>query len=735
MRKTTATIAVASFALAAAALAVVPSPAQSAAAGTGPCGDLTARPWCNRTLGPDVRAGMVLAAMTLQEKISLLGGDDLTGVAGFESSHTGTSTGVPRLGIPDLFFSDGPVGTRQGKATAMPSSISVAASFDPAVAAQQAATIGDEARRKGNDVVFAPTVNIMRTPVGGRTFEGFGEDPYLAGQTATGWVRGIQGQGVIANIKHYALNNQEGGGSGLPLPVAVPAPGSRMTVDVRVSERAMREIYLPAFESAVKAGVGTVMCAYNRVNGQFACENEHLLNQVLKKDWGFKGFVLTDYAAAKNPIASLNNGLDLDIWPGVVYNPAVVNAVLLASQVSTDTVDDHVRRILRTMFAFGVFDRTAYPVDAASIDQNAHHATAAAIEAKGIVLMKNDTHLLPLHARQLTKVAVIGPEADKVKNGGGSSSIQPFRTTTPLQALRARLGASRVVYDDGSNLTRAAQVARNATVAIVIVGDNMTEGADKSAPTLNSDQSDGINRDALIAAVNAAQPKTVTVLQSGGPVLSPWRSQARTLVEAWYPGQNGGSALTAVLFGDVDPGGRLPATFPRSAADLPTAGDLQKYPGVLETVYYKEDTLVGYRWYDAKRLPVAFPFGHGLSYTTFRYSKLAVRVTSGHSATVRFRVTNTGRRRGFAVPQLYVGMPRPAGLTQAPWQLKGYRKVSLAPGESRTITLRLDRRSFAYWSNAANTWRIQPGCYRIVIGTSSRHRVLGARRGFNGGTC
>jgi len=688
------------------------------------CGDVAQRPWCDRSLSPRTRAGLLLQAMTLDEKISLLAGDDLGGVSGQEGTHTGTSTGVSRLGIPDLYFSDGPVGPRQGKATGMPSPMSVAASFSMANAFADSTVIGDEVRRKGNDVVFAPGVNILRTPLNGRTFEYFGEDPYLAAAVTTGWIRGVQAQGVIGDVKHFAVNNQEGQGAPAPgAPIGAGVDGSRMVVDARVDERTLREIYLPAFEAAVKrAHVGTVMCSYNRLNGTYACENEHLLNDILKGDWGFGGFVLTDYGAAKNTVNSLNNGLDLDIWPGLAYNPLAVTAALTTSQVSASTIDEHVRRILRTMFAFGVFDRPAYADDTSSIDEVAHNATAARVEAQGIVLLKNAEHLLPLRAKTLHTLAVIGPEADVIKDGGGSSAIDEFTMTTPLAALRARLGASRVVYDDGSDPARAAQVASAADAAVVVVGDKMTEGVDKSAPTLDAEQTDGIDRDALLAAVGAAQPRTVAVLQTGGPVLTPWRSKVHSIVEMWYPGQNGGTALARVLFGDVDPGGRLPGTFPKSAADLPTAGDPEAYPGVGETVQYKEGVLVGYRHYDAHGITPAFPFGHGLSYTTFRYSAPVVRRTTGGSvATVTFRVTNTGTRTGVTVPQLYLGLPRPApGIVQPPKQLKGFAKVSLAPGHTETVTLRLSRRDLSYWSTAADEWQVASGCYRVMLGKSSR---------------
>jgi len=721
-RRQRAAVVLAIAALAAGGLSPVTGGSAEAAASR--CGDPAVRPWCDRSLAPGTRAGLLLQEMTLDEKISLLAGDDLSGVSGADGTHTGTSDGVDRLGIPTLYFSDGPVGPRQGKATGMPSPMSIAASFSMRNAYRDASVIGDEVRRKGNDAVFAPGVNILRTPLNGRTFEYYGEDPYLAAATTTGWIRGVQAQGVIGDVKHFAVNNQEGQGLPLPgAPIGAGIDGSRMIVDARVDERTLREIYLPAFEAAVKrAHVGTVMCSYNRVNGTYACENEHLLNDILKRDWGFDGFVLTDYGAAKNTVNSLNNGLDLDIWPGLVYNPLAVNAALATSQVSESTIDAHVRRILRTMFAYGVFDRPAYRDDTSSIDERAHNATAARVEGQGIVLLKNADRLLPLRASAIHTLAVIGPEADVIKDGGGSSAIDEFTTTTPLTALRHRLGASHVVYDDGSDAARAAQVAAKADAAIVVVGDKMTEGVDKSAPTLNADQTDGIDRDALVAAVGAAQPRTVAVLQTGGPVLTPWRSKVRSAVEMWYPGQNGGTALARVLFGDVDPGGRLPGTFPRSADDLPTAGDPEAYPGVLGTVQYKEGVLVGYRHYDAHGIAPAYPFGHGLSYTTFRYSAPVVRRAPGAAvAAVTFRVTNTGRRAGVTVPQLYVGLPRPApGVVQPPRQLKGFAKLALAPGASKTVTLRLSRRDLSYWSTAADDWRVAPGCYRVMLGKSSR---------------
>ncbi|WP_161629627.1 glycoside hydrolase family 3 protein, partial [Saccharomonospora iraqiensis] len=435
---------------------VVPVAPPAAVAAEGRCGG---HPWCDTSLSPDERAGLLLRELTLDEEISLLAGDEPAGVLGYEGAHTGTSHGVERVDLPPVHFSDGPVGPRQGEATGMPSPMAVAASFSDGVARRHARVIGDEVRHKGNDVVYAPAVNLLRTPLNGRTFEYFGEDPFLAGRMAAGWTRGVQSQGVIGNVKHYAVNNQEGQGVAVPgFPVGIGLVGSRLTVDARVDERTLRELYLPAFEAAVDSGVGTVMCAYPRVNGAYACENQHLLNDILKDEWGFDGFVLTDYGAAKNTVNSLNNGLDLDIWPGAVYSAPAVKAALATSQVSEATIHEHVRRILRTLFAHGFFDRPAFVDDPSHIDYEAHDAAAGRIAEQGLVLLRNAGDVLPFDADRLGTLAVIGPEADVVNSGGGSSEIDAFRTTTPLEALRDRLGADRVVHDDGGDPARAARV-------------------------------------------------------------------------------------------------------------------------------------------------------------------------------------------------------------------------------------------------------------------------------------
>ena len=696
--------------------------AAAPASAAGRCGDPAQRPWCDTSRSADERAGLLLEALTREEKIGLLAGDEVFGVTGAEGTHTGTSNGVERVGLPPVYFSDGPVGPRQGRATAMPSPMSLASTFSRDLAFQHATIIGDEVKKKGNDVVYAPAVNMLRTPLNGRTFEYFGEDPFLAGAMAASWTRGVQSVGVIGNVKHFAVNNQEGRG-GIP-PLGAGGQGSRLTVDARVGERALREIYLPQFEAAVKeGGVGSVMCAYPRVNGQYACENQHLLEDVLKRDWGFEGFVLTDYGAGKNTVASLNNGLDLDIWPAVVYRPELVRTALETGLASEAVVEEHVRRILRTLFAFGFFDREAYADDDSRVDKAAHHAAAADLEQQGIVLLENDGAILPLDAGRIGRLALIGPEIDVLKNGGGSSAINPYMTTTPRAAIEAKLGQDRVTADDGSDTARAAEVARAADVAVVVVGDNMTEGNDKPCMGLDCGSTDGVERDALIEAVGAAQPNTVVVLQSGGPITTPWRDEVRGLMEAWFPGQNGGTAIARVLFGDAEPGGRLPATFPLREEDEPTSGDPEKYPGVNERVHYKEGVLIGYRWFDEKELGVAYPFGYGLTYTSFRFSGL--RLEPGRDATVSVRVRNTGGRIGTAVPQLYVGMPEPSkDLVQPPRQLKGFERVALRPGQSRRVRFVLDERAFSYWDPRSDGWRVAAGCYRIMVGASSRDLPL-----------
>ena len=696
------------------------------ASGAGRCGD---HPWCDTALDPDTRARLLVDALTLDEKIGLLAGDELFGVTGQPGTHTGTSNGVPRLGIPPTYYSDGPVGPRQGQSTAMPAPMALAATFDPRMAYRHGATIANEAKFKGNDVIFAPTVNIMRTPVGGRTFEAYGEDPYLVSRLTVGWIRGAQSEGVISSVKHFAANNQEGDAGGAAntsrpgQPVGPPnASGNRLTVNAVVDERTLREVYLPQFEAAVKeAGVGSVMCAYNRVNGQYACENAHLLEEVLRGEWGFDGYVLADYGAAHNTGASLANGLDFEPWPGFTYGPVPVTAALVAGQTREEIIDEHVRRITRTLFAYGFFDREAYRDDDDQIDKPAHARTAQEIEEAAITLMKNRGGALPLDTARLRSIAVISEEAAEFKTGGGSGNVQPFEIKTARDAIALRAGPGvETRYDDGTDPERAAEVARSADVALVFAGDYQSEFSDKDCLSLQCPPYRG-DQDALIESVAAANPNTIVVLQTGGPVLTPWRDRVRAIVQAWYPGQEGGPAIARVLFGEVDPGGRLPVTFPQREEDIPTAGDPEKYPGVAENVFYKEGVFVGHRWYDARNIEPAFPLGFGLSYTRFRMRDVRVRKTGPRSARASVLVVNRGDRPGVAVPQLYLGLPQPSeDVPQPPKQLEGARKITLEPGQRRRVRFSIGERALSYWDVGSNGWSVARGCYRVMIGKSSR---------------
>lgn len=704
-----------------------------------PCPTRTAHPWCDRSLDPDARARLFQRAMTLAEEIRLVGGQGM-GAA----PHTGGTYAIPRLGLREVYLTDGPVGVRQGRATAMPIPMALAATFSPDLARRHGATVADEARHKGNDVVYAPTVNVLRTPLNGRTYESYGEDTFLLARTGVGWIRGAQGRGVIATVKHYLANNQEGIGG---VPPITSVDGSRMLVDVNVSHRAMRETYLPQFEAAVKqARVGAVMCAYNRVNGSYACQNRLTLQTILRREWGFAGTIISDYGASKDTVRDLNRGLDFVPYQGVTdqsYGPALIRAALATGAVSRATLDGHVRRILRTLFAFGVFDRAAYADDPSRIDRPAHQRAAREIEARAITLLKNDG-VLPLRPG-VRSIAVIGPYADRFVTGGGSGTVTAFDAVTALEGITRRAGRGvEVTYADGSDRAEAARLARAADVAVVVTGDVQTEGQDKDclglscpADLVNSNgvlflqgssclqqacPLNGTDQDGLVETVAAAQPATVVVLETGGPVLTPWRHDVAAVVEAWYPGQAGGTAVAAMLFGDTDPGGRLPATFPASAGQVPTAGDRRLYPGIAQEVFYDEGIRVGYKWYDARGSRPAYEFGAGLSYTSFRFGRLSIRPARGRNqvALATLRVTNTGRRAGVAVPQLYVSKPGRPGLPQVRRQLVGYASVKVPAGGSVRVTFPLNERSFASWAGARAGWRTLAGCYRFAAGSSSR---------------
>lgn len=690
--------------MAAAAVGLAPAvallPHAASAGASGPCGSVATRPWCDPRLSADRRANLLLHALSEDEKIRLL--------AGVSSSHTGQTAAIPRVGLRSVYLTDDSKGVKQGEATALPIPMAVAASFNPRMAALAGAVIGNEAKHKGDDILLGPTVNIMRTPLGGRTFEAYGEDPYLVSHTAVSWIDGLQRQGVIAEVKHYCCNNQEG----------PPFSQLKMYSSSNLDERTLREIYLPAFEAAVKtAHAGSIMCAYNRVNDDWACENRHLLTDILRNEWGFHGVVVSDWQAQHNTVSAIRNGLDIEMPTPVDYSPANIKAALASGLITQAQIDDHVRNFLRTLFAFGFMDRPAFRDDG-HIDFAAHEKVAERLEEAGIVLLKNH-HVLPLNPRRVHSIALIGPQAARYENGSGTDDVQAARTDTPLAEIRRRAGQHvHVTYDDGADTNHAAATARAADVAIVFASDSEGEDREKLNASVDGSAAQHTNQTALINAVAAANPRTVVVLETGDPVLTPWRTHVAGMLEAWYPGEAGGAALAHVLFGDTDPGGRLPATFPDKESDIPTAGDPTQSNG--PEVDYREGVFVGYRWYDEQHIVPAYPFGYGLSYTTFRYTALRV-----HANTVQVTITNTGHRTGMTVPQLYLGLPSPSpSVPQPPRQLKGYRSLSLAPGQRATVTFRLDGRAFSYWNVNTNDWRVAAGCYRIFVGQSSRDLPL-----------
>jgi beta-glucosidase len=807
-----------------------------------------------RRQSPLQRANALLGQMTRDEKVSLAANG---------------AAGIPRLGIPGITPSDGPNGVREAPpgATAFPGAVSVAASWDRTLAEDYGTALGAEASGKGFNVLFGPTVNILRVPEWGRAAETLGEDPYLSGQTAAAEIQGIQGQHVIAQVKHFAANNQEIQRIGNPL----GSPPLSPAIDVIVSERALEEIYFPAFKTAVQeGGAASVMCSYSRINGLYACQNPFLLG-TLKNDWGFTGFVGPDAVlAVRDTRAAIDAGTDNFQLGGVGLPPLQVLA-----DVPDDRLDDMVRGILTAMFSVGLFDQPSVGDPGAVVSTLDHQALATEIARAGAVLLKNDASALPIGA-DVRSIAVVGYDAGigTQTTEGGSAAVAGGPVVTPLTAITSRAGQGVTVthadgtlgvvplavvpagvltpsaglgngllgtyyatmdltgspvgsfvsstidagpvlvggsfsarwtgtltpettgayrfslgfagvvrlyvdghliasgdseglaalittappvtaqgtatltagtavpivieYSIGSSFAgsslhfgwqppdpalraEAVAAASAADVAIVFVNDVTSEGMDRTSLSLPGDQ------DQLIADVAAANPRTIVVLHTAAPVLMPWLAQVAGVIEAWYPGQESGNAIAAVLFGDVDPGGRLPMTFPASETQGPAA-QVAEYPGSDGEVHYDEDIDVGYRWYDRNAQTPLFPFGYGLSYTSFTVDQLRVahqlRVTRGRGRyRVSVRVTNTGSRTGEAVVQLYVGFPTTTG--EPPNQLKGFEKVALKPGKRKRVKMILDSSSFATWNTDAHVWSVALGQYTLRVGTSSRD--LGAQ--------
>lgn len=714
--------------LAGAAIAVVAVTAPGAAA---TCVEPTfaGRPWCDTSRSAEERAAEMVAAMTARERALLLAGRPV------DDTFRASTQPIARLGLPAAKMVDGPVGVRQGVATALPSGLALAATFDPAHAAAYGRVIGEEVRAKGNLVSLGPTVNIVRDPRAGRTFEGFGEDPWLASRIAASWIRGLRATKTLATVKHYAANNQEGVGPGGPdWFIGLGGAGNRYVQNSVVDDRTLREIYLPAFEAAVReGGAEAVMCAYNRVNGPKACASQALIRDILRGEWGFRGIVMSDWILATlgvPPRDLLRAGMDLEMPFPESYVPAVLELLVKLRQIRQEAIDERARTIVATLIAGGLLDDPPPPGDIgtdASVAR-AHDAVARDVAADAAVLLRNDG-VLPLDRGSVGSIALVGRGATEFVTGGGSSKVRPTRSVSLEQGIAAQAPGARLHVVPRADIDAAVAAARDADVAIVAVRDWESEGADRPCLTLGPDCAGPYgDQDELVRAVAAVQPRTVVVAQTGGPVLMPWRDDVAAILQGWYGGQANGAALAAVLFGERDPGGRLPVTFPRSAADLPTAGDPSRYPGTAgQQVFYREGVLVGYRWYDARGLAPAYPFGFGLSYTSFAYDDLAVEDPgAGAPAVVTARVTNTGARTGTDVAQLYLGLPSRPGLEQPPSRLQGFERVRLAPGASTRVRFALDRRALSSWDPSAGGWVQSDGCVEVKLGRSSRDLPLRA---------
>ena len=702
------------------------------------------------------RADALVRRMTLEEKLAYVHGyfpplaKPVPPIAMIPSA--GYVPGVPRLRIPALRESDASLGVanqveqRKGDvATALPAGLATAASFDPDIAYRGGAMIGAEARAKTFNVLLAGGVNLTRDPWNGRNFEYLGEDPLLAGLMAGAQIRGVQSNRIVSTVKHFALNAQETG---------------RHVLDARIGEAALRESDLLAFRIAIEHGrPGSVMAAYNKVNGDWASENPFLLTRVLKGDWGYKGWVMSDWGGVHSTLKAARAGLDQQSGQELdtaMFFGALFADAIRAGRLPMARLDDMVRRILTGVIQTGLMDAPA-PDVVQPIDYAAHALVAQRAAEEGIVLLKNDGDLLPL-AATAQRIVLIGAHADVgVLSGGGSSQVRSvggapveiplthgeaasfaritWHASSPLRAIRAALPGAKVTYVDGRDPQAAAAAARGADLAVVFAWQWQSEAQDVETLALPE------NQDALIDAVAAANRRTLIVLETSGPVLMPWVNRVPALLQAWYPGQRGGEAIANILTGAVNPSGRLPITFPVSADQAPrpmpvglpelrdaearrAAGDMtthQQSAGVHPfTVDYQEAADVGYRWYASQGRKPLFPFGYGLSYTQFRYGKLAVE--GGATLRVSFDVTNTGLRPGAEVPQLYVRAKSGAGTTA--YRLAGFTKVRLAPGQTRRVILTVDPRVIARYDPAAHEWRVDPGSYPLTVGRFAGDNIL-----------
>lgn len=644
-----------------------------------------------------------ISDLTLEEKAGLTSGQD--------AWHLQS---VPGKGVPGYMITDGPHGLRKAThstqmdlngsvpATCFPPACALASSWNPDLIRQVGETLGQECAAEKVAVVLGPGINIKRNPLGGRCFEYWSEDPYLTGHEAAALVDGVQSRGIGTSLKHFAANNQE---------------TDRMSVDIRISARALREIYLPAFEYVVKhSQPWTVMCSYNKVNGAYSSENHWLLTDVLRDEWGFKGIVMSDWGACHDRVKALNAGLNLEMPPSHTDHE-IVQAVH----------DGRIEERQLNSMAAGMLQLAEQAAPAmnedSEYDVDDHDAVARRAAAESIVLLKNQHGILPLPDKR--HVTVIGEFARTMRyQGGGSSHINPNRLTSFLDAIRERginaEFAPGFTLDDEpqrSELTeQALAAAEHADTVLLFIGlpeHAESEGADRTTLDIPAKQI------SLLHEITAVNPRIVVIVSNGSAVTMNWEHHAQAIVEAWLPGQAGGSALADVLYGDVDPSGRLAQTIPCSINDDPS---MMNWPGEEGHVDYGEGVFVGYRYYDTFDKPIRYPFGYGLSYTDFAIDDVSVSVDGPCSVTVSCTVTNTGARGGSQTVQCYVAPPR-SKVARPVHELKGFVKVHLAPGERRDISMHLSERAFAYWSTIFDDWHVEPGVYGIEVALSSRHII------------
>jgi beta-glucosidase len=689
----------------------------------------------NRSLPPARRADLLLAALTTAEKLALVHGAD-TAPGKAAGPYAGEIPAIPGLGVPAVNLADGPagVGDLLGQVTSFPAPLAVAATFDPAAARRDGAALGSEARGKGINILLAPTVNIDRVPTWGRAFESLGEDPTLTSAMAAAEIEGIQSQGVVATVKHLAAYNQETG---------------RFDQSADVTPRVLHEVYLRAFQAAVQvAHVGAVMASYNKVNGTYATENRFLLTTVLRHQWHYAGLVMSDWDATHSTLGAVRAGLDLEM-PDQTFFGAPLATALAAGRLTGAQLDGMVRPLLFALFAAGLFDRPAQGSPSAEVTSASHDALVRQTAAEGTVLLRDQGGLLPLDRSTTDSLALIqtpvsiGGGTLYDPSGSGSPKFQgcgsafvrspPSELVTPAAGVAAAAPAVHVVAATTDDPATAAAAAARARVAVVVVHDDGCEDLGPTGTTFQgspvadrTDLSLPDGQDDLVSAVARANPRTVVVVASGGPVLMPWLDQVGAVLETWYPGQQDGNSLADVLFGRVDPSGRLPVTFPADWGQSAVPSPAQ-YPGVDGVEHYREGLDVGYRHDLADHLTPLFPFGYGLSYTRFALSRPSVTAgaappgSEDAGATVRLRVENTGSRPGAEVVQVYAAFPPGAG--EPPRVLAGFGRVTLGPGGRGSVTVAVPAVALSVWDQSAGGWRWASGTYHLFVGTSSAATV------------